>query len=229
MEEMEMKETAAQKEQCADPMAQLYGALARAQGRFLPVVKNRQAHYGKYADLTSVFNAIRSALSVNDLCVWQIVTSGDACVEVETVLAHVSGAQIRSGVLRMPVVAAPKMTPIQSFGAAETYARRYSLCAFLGISADDDDDGNGGDPMQKRDDRAKKPYTDSDAAGWTEAARSAASRGTDAYAAWFSATNKDAKSKAWLADFVSSGVHADLKATAAEVTKNAFPSEEEAS
>lgn len=213
----------------SNPQASLYRAFAKAQGEFLPVLKNREAHYGKYADLTSVLNSVRRALSKNGLCVWQTVMAEDNTVSVETIVAHEDGAMISSGILSMPVTKASSMTPIQSFGSAETYARRYSLCAFLGISADDDDDGNGGDPMQKRDDRpAPKTYTQSDASKWTESARAAASRGTSEYAAWFSATNKNPQSRSWLSDFVASGAHTEMKAIAAEVTKNAFPSEEEA-
>jgi hypothetical protein len=34
----------------------------------------------------------------------------------------------------------------QQMGSASTYARRYALCAALGIVTGDDDDGNGGAP-----------------------------------------------------------------------------------
>lgn len=207
-----------------NPTAKLYAALAKAQGEFLPVIKNRQAHYGKYADLGSVLNSVRPALSKYGLCLFQRVSSAEDSVYVTTYLAHEGGACIESGELVMPVaMSGGKMTQIQCFGSAETYARRYSLSAFLGIASDDDDDGNGGDPMQKQERPAKKPYSQSDASVWTEAARTAASRGTEAYQAWFTASNADKKIKPWLSDFVSSGAHSEMKALAAEVTKNAFP------
>jgi len=41
----------------------------------------------------------------------------------------------------------------QGAGSAVTYARRYSLCAALGIAAEDDDDGNAATEQPKASDK----------------------------------------------------------------------------
>jgi hypothetical protein len=53
-----------------------------------------------------------------------------------TTIYHESGESI-SGSHPLPDITDP-----QKFGSAITYARRYSICAILSITADEDDDAN---------------------------------------------------------------------------------------
>lgn len=134
---------------------ELAAALARAQGEFGTIRKGRTANvqtrtggsysYG-FADLATVLEAVRPALSKHELALVQLPTvrlvDGAAFVQVETLLVHSSGASIAT-VLELPVDAA---TP-QAIGSGMTYARRYSLLALLGIAAEDeDDDAQGAQP-----------------------------------------------------------------------------------
>jgi hypothetical protein len=58
-------------------------------------------------------------------------------VQVISTLAHAESGEWIKGVLTIkPVKADP-----QGIGSALTYARRYALCAMVGIAPDDDDDG----------------------------------------------------------------------------------------
>lgn len=123
----------------------LAAALAKAQGDMTGAKKDAiaEVQYGNgpmrkrsYADLASVWEAIRKPLSSNGLAVLQLTEPhGAAAVCVVTLLAHASGEYIRTRLV-MPVT----KNDAQGFGSALTYARRYSLSAICGIAPEDDDD-----------------------------------------------------------------------------------------
>lgn len=120
-------------------LTKLAEALAKAQGEIEAAKKDStNPHFkSKYADLASVWAAIREPLSKHGLSVVQPVTSSERSVTVATIIMHSSGEQIAAGILTVPVTAP---TP-QAFGSAITYARRYALMSAVGV-APDDDDGN---------------------------------------------------------------------------------------
>lgn len=117
-------------------LGKLAEALAKAQGAMKPAVKDSiNPHFrSNYADLAACWAAIREPLSSNGLAVIQNVSSDQTGVTVETMLVHTSGEHIQSRCW-LPVAA---KTP-QAYGSAITYARRYSLAALVGLSAEDDD------------------------------------------------------------------------------------------
>lgn len=135
-------------------------ALAKAQGQIEAAKKdaNNPFFKSKYADLASVWDACRDALSSNGLSIIQMPRSSGDEVFVETILLHESGQSLRDTLaLKMPRSAKKDrqgnylkneqgelilddITP-QMIGSAITYARRYALSAFVGI-APEDDDGN---------------------------------------------------------------------------------------
>jgi hypothetical protein len=93
----------------------------------------------KYADLASVWDAIRVPLSNHGLAVIQNPSTfredGVTYVTVETILMHESGEWSACS-LTVPIVGAPDP---QKIGSATTYARRYPLAAVAGIAQADDD------------------------------------------------------------------------------------------
>lgn len=91
----------------------------------------------KYADLASVWEAIRDPMTKNGLSVLQTMSGDVEKVVVETVLLHVSGQYISGSLTLVPA----KPHDPQSVGSAITYGRRYSLMAILCV-APEDDDGN---------------------------------------------------------------------------------------
>lgn len=122
----------------SDQIDQLGIALAKAQAEIEGAKKEGvNPHFrSKYADLGSVWEACRDALTKHGLSVVQIPGYDGNLVSVVTVLIHASGQYI-SGQLCMPL---QKAGP-QAVGSSITYARRYALMAFVGI-APEDDDGN---------------------------------------------------------------------------------------
>lgn len=118
---------------------ELFAALAKAQGKIKGATKDVANPFfkSKYADLASVWDACRDALSENGLSVIQATEAGNAdTVTVYTTLGHSSGQYITSGLTMKPVKADP-----QGIGSTITYARRYALAAMVGV-APEDDDGN---------------------------------------------------------------------------------------
>lgn len=111
-------------------------ALSKAQGKIQPAAKDKSNPYfkSKYADLASVWEACREALSEHGLAVVQTVGNKESGMVLITTLGHSSGQWIRS---EMPIVTA-KNDP-QTLGSAITYYRRYSLSAIVGVAPEDDD------------------------------------------------------------------------------------------
>ena len=125
--------------QQSEQVAELYAALAKAQGQFRPAAKDSEnPHFrSRYADLASVWEACRAPLAANGLSVMQRPSTAPDGVWLETRLCHASGQWVADAAW-WPVA---QRTP-QAYGSAITYARRYALAALLGIAADDDDDGD---------------------------------------------------------------------------------------
>ncbi|MGI1808133.1 ERF family protein [Pediococcus pentosaceus] len=107
--------------------------------------KNKDAHYGKYADLSAIDKAIRKAIITADSgisfsqgVIDDANANGKVSHKIYTVIRHVSGEEkIIYG------DSFPDDSNMQKQGANETYAKRTSLCLAFGIVADDDDDGQG--------------------------------------------------------------------------------------
>lgn len=103
-------------------------------GSVNPHFKNR------YSSLEDIWASIRDMLGAHGLSVFQELTTKQDCVSVLTLIAHSSGQWIEFGPLEVPF----SKRDAQAVGSACSYAKRYSLCAALGIvSSSDDDDGNG--------------------------------------------------------------------------------------
>ncbi len=115
-------------------------ALSKFQGQMKPAVKDSSnPHFrSKFASINSVWEAIREPLNENMLYAAQDVTTEPGFAIVETEIHHESGQWMQFGPLRLPVL----KQDAQGYGSAITYAKRYALCAALGVVSDEDDDGN---------------------------------------------------------------------------------------
>lgn len=135
----------------SDGKTAIFAALAKAQGQIENASKDSlNPHFkSKYADLASVWNAIRGPLSANGLALIQSVetefqaeTKVDeesflpVIVTVNSLLSHESGEFIESTLKLRTMVSTP-----QAIGSTITYGRRYEAMALCGV-APADDDGN---------------------------------------------------------------------------------------
>ncbi len=114
--------------------AELYGALAKAQGEITNAAKNSKNPHFKsdYADLASILDTVKPALSKNGIAVIQSTAFDGSMVTVTTVLAHSAGGSISSEASCVPA----KMDG-QGIGSATTYLRRYGLAAMTGVAQAD--------------------------------------------------------------------------------------------
>ena len=145
--------------QMSENINELAKALAAAQGALESAKRDKKNdHFNfKYADLAACLEVCREPLSKNGLAVIQIPShyySATKKINVATMLCHSSGQYIK-GELEI-IVTKPDA---QGIGSAITYARRYSLCAMVGI-AQDDDDANascGIEPKQQQQPKQQQP------------------------------------------------------------------------
>ena len=118
--------------------APLFKALAAAQGQMSSAKKGKtNTFFGSvYADVNSVLQAALPALNANDLSVTQHpgFDADRGMVTMTTVIHHASGARMESTAAMVP-----NKKDNQGIGSCQTYLRRYSLVAILGIPQVDDD------------------------------------------------------------------------------------------
>jgi hypothetical protein len=134
----------------SDQINELTSALAKAHGEFKepeldavnPFFKSR------YATLGSVLRAVRPSLSKHGLAVLQFVNDS----KLETVITHSSGQSISS---LYPIHSGKN--DAQGFGAAVSYARRYSLKAILSLAEEDNDCNESSSPAPYVDAPIKSP------------------------------------------------------------------------
>ena len=117
-------------------------AMLKVQEQLHPVVKNAQNTFvgNTYATLNSVVEACKHSLLEHGIWLTQLPTPapvelGTGHIALETMLMHAESGEWISSTTVIPL---PKNDP-QGMGSAITYARRYSLCAMLGIITEDDD------------------------------------------------------------------------------------------
>lgn len=126
--------------------AHLVAALAKARVEFAAVAKTKTAtvqtksgapYTYTYADLANVVESITPALSRHGLAIVQrLAFLTPNTWGLVTELRHDSG-QVLSSVYPLPD---PGSVRPQELGSQITYARRYSVCAIVGIAAEEDDD-----------------------------------------------------------------------------------------
>lgn len=123
----------------SETINELAKALSSAQSEIRGAIKDSKNPFfnSKYADLESVWSAIREPLTKHGLSVIQTMDHDvEVGIIVVTTLAHTSGQWIEGG---LPIMAVKKDP--QGMGSAITYARRYALAAITGV-VQVDDDGN---------------------------------------------------------------------------------------
>ncbi len=129
-------------------------ALVKAQSEIEGAKKKNSnpAFRSKYADLGACWEACREALHDNHIAVLQFPTSSSpGSVGLVTTLVYGPTGETLSESFALPLKDA---SSAQSAGSAITYARRYALCAVIGICPVDDDgnaasgvDTPGGNPF----------------------------------------------------------------------------------
>lgn len=171
-------------------------ALVKFKGACPVIPKNSKNPWFKsnYAALPDIQNVIDPILLKHDLIYTQHPEPGD---KITTLLIHADSGEFFQSTIDINAVFEykeekhpetkqvvwrsdkPYITP-QTMGSAITYAKRYAICAILGLNVDDDDDGNAGSgkvpppaaasqPQQQPTiPQAEKPYLNPDTEKWIE-------------------------------------------------------------
>lgn len=121
-------------------IAAVSAALVAFQAEMPEITKGKTAQFTtkkggsvkySYAALDDIFKAIRPVLAKHGLAVFHITDERGVMCQ----LVHMNGEFLRTGFVKIPSDSDPK-----TVGIAITYARRYTLCALLGIAAEEDTD-----------------------------------------------------------------------------------------
>ncbi len=146
-------------------MKTIYARFVKALAQMPTALPTVEGHGYRYTPLAHIINAVRPILAKEGLAVYQEVeVSDDTTVEVQryisrggverevdvasgfvrvkTIVVSEDGEKIESPVLELPIVRMTGNSSAQSIGATITYARRYSLSAFLGIATEEDTDAS---------------------------------------------------------------------------------------
>lgn len=120
----------------SDSINEIALALSKAQAAVRGAIKDSNNPFFKsqYADLQSVWDACRAALTANELAVVQSAGTDGPMVRVSTMLVHSSGQWFADDLALKPKDDGP-----QAMGACISYGRRYALAAFVGVYQTDDD------------------------------------------------------------------------------------------
>ena len=122
-----------------DGIGKLSLALAKAQGSFDPVTKDKvNPHFkSSFASIDSILKSTRVHLSNNELILMQFLSGDQNTVIIISRIMHSSGQWIQS-----EVSCKTERNTAQGLGSVTSYMRRYAMAALLNISADEDEDGN---------------------------------------------------------------------------------------
>ena len=120
----------------SDSIAKLAAALVKAQAQVENALKNATNPHFKsdYANLESVLDVAKPALSANGLALLQVPGFENGHATLESRLVHESGEWIE-GTSGTPL---QKGDP-QGIGSATSYLRRYATAAIMCITQEDDD------------------------------------------------------------------------------------------
>jgi hypothetical protein len=128
----------------ADEARKAYNlAISEFQRRCPIIAKEDKAYDKQYARIDRIWREIRPLLGELGLSVtWQVCELRDQLCHVEGQLRHRDGHGERlTQDIPMPELIKGQ-NKAQQAGSASTYAKRYAMCAALGIVTGDDDDGH---------------------------------------------------------------------------------------
>jgi len=112
-------------------------ALSKVQKDLKHAKKDDKGAFGKYADLATVYDAIKAPLASNGFAYChEMINTEDGTLYVETHLLHESGGSFKT---RIPAI--NQKRDMQGLGSAITYAKRYGISMIVGLASEEDDDG----------------------------------------------------------------------------------------
>lgn len=128
-------------------------ALAGFQSELGPIIKRKQGHNCKYADLDDIAQEIRPILDTHGLAYSFSQDQDNTGIYVTCTVRHKSGHS-ESNRMGAPFDSSGGKNNIQAIASSVTYLRRYTLTGALGITTGEDDT-DGGQPKYNADELIK--------------------------------------------------------------------------
>lgn len=126
----------------SEKLETLLSDLEKAQTEFPTLPKDKNGYNYKYTDLDTVISTLRPILAKHNIGFMQtLTTTGNGMSAMTTRLFNAAGEWLED-TTPLPGITLAKGNAAQNLGAAITYMKRYTLCAMLGVSCDEDPDGN---------------------------------------------------------------------------------------
>ena len=126
----------------SESIKSLLEGLVKAQAEFTTLPKDKSGYGYKYTDLDTVISTVKPILAKYNIGFMQMLSTLEGNVKAITTRVFNSAGEWIEDTTPLPDVAMAKTNAAQNLGAAITYMKRYTLCAMLGISSDEDVDGN---------------------------------------------------------------------------------------
>lgn len=117
-------------------------AMARFQSSLEPIVKKREAHNSKYADIDDIAVSIRPILEEAGLSYRFEQSQQDGNITVNCIVTHKLGHHEQTSCMAPSDISGGK-NAIQAMASTVTYLRRYTLTGALGITTGVDDNDGG--------------------------------------------------------------------------------------
>ena len=115
--------------------------LVNAQAEFVTLPKDKNGYNYKYTDLDTVISSVKPIFAKHKLAFMQSLTTLENGKWAMTTRIFNAAGEWIEDTTPLPDVSLTKGNAAQNVGAAITYMKRYTLCAMLGISSDEDPDG----------------------------------------------------------------------------------------
>lgn len=140
----------------SDSIIELLSALADVQSELPTMPKSSQAYGYKYTDLDTITQTIKPILGKHGIGYMQSVGGlAESGLMLTTRIFNKKGEYIED-TAALPTITNAKNNAAQTLGMSITYMRRYSLCAMLGITSDEDVDANTNGAVQPQGSQPKQ-------------------------------------------------------------------------
>ena len=127
----------------SENITDLLAALVEVQNELVTMPKDSKAYGYNYTNLDTIVSTVKPILYKYGIAYMQAVGGGlnGTSIVITTRIFHKSGQYIED-TCALPTITNTKNNSAQTLGMAITYMRRYTLCAMLGITSDEDTDAN---------------------------------------------------------------------------------------
>ena len=137
----------------SESITELLAVLEEVQSEIPTMPKNSQAYGYKYTDLDTITQTIKPILHKHALAYMQSIGSTMQGQATLTTRLFNSNGQYIEDTVALPIITNTKNNEAQTLGMSITYMRRYTLCAMLGITSEEDVDAN----AEKKEQPQKQP------------------------------------------------------------------------